>query len=237
MKVNRLVVLLLLLAACRSSPDPVSVIVECRGAMRNFMVDHDISAKASLDTFANRRHLYALGAMEDLKGEIQVFDGEPYLSRVFNGSLAFNGNFAGKAALLVYAEVPAWESFPVPGEVVSQAGLEAFIATTGRQHGLDPAAAFPFLLEGQAASVDWHVIDWPAGDTEHTHEKHRTSGLYGTLTDEPVEVLGFLSTSHTGIFVHHTTDVHMHLKTTDGRIAGHVDALSPGAGMVLKLPK
>ena len=32
---------------------------------------------------------------------------------------------------------------------------------------------FPFLIEGNASSLNWHVIDWKKGDTEHTHEKHQ----------------------------------------------------------------
>ena len=49
-------------------------------------------------------------------------------------------------------------------------------------------------------------------------------------------MLGFYSDSHHAIFTHHTTNMHMHVKTDNNEIAGHVDALVLGEGMILKLP-
>lgn len=49
-------------------------------------------------------------------------------------------------------------------------------------------------------------------------------------------MLGFYSDSHHAIFTHHTTNMHIHLKTIDNKIAGHIDGLELGKGMILKLP-
>jgi hypothetical protein len=49
-------------------------------------------------------------------------------------------------------------------------------------------------------------------------------------------VLGFYSNSHHAIFTHHTTNMHLHLKTLDNLLAGHIDDLILGEGMTLKLP-
>ena len=96
---------------------------------------------------------------------------------------------------------------------------------------------FPFLIEGSAKSFDWHVVDWKTGEMEHTHEKHKTSGLYGTLQDKQIEMLGFYSNTHHTIFTHRTTNLHIHVKTTDEEVAGHVDDFILGKGMTLKLPE
>ena len=95
---------------------------------------------------------------------------------------------------------------------------------------------FPFLIEGTPESFDWHVINWPEGDTEHSHEKHIKSGLNGSIESTPVEMLGFYSNAHHAIFTHHTTNMHIHVKTTDNSLAGHVDGLTLGTGMILKIP-
>lgn len=84
--------------------------------------------------------------------------------------------------------------------------------------------------------MKWHVIDWKEGDAEHTHEKHRNSGLNGTLIRESVEILGFYSGRHHGLFTHHTTNMHLHMKNSEGTIVGHVDGLTLKQGMELKLP-
>lgn len=38
------------------------------------------------------------------------------------------------------------------------------------------------------------------------------------------------------VFTHRTTNVHMHFKTKDKSLAGHIDDLKPGENMMLKLP-
>ena len=85
--------------------------------------------------------------------------------------------------------------------------------------------------------MDWHVINWKDGDTEHSHEKHITSGLNGTIKNQEATLLGFYSNSHHAIFTHHTTNMHIHMKLNNSEIAGHVDELILGQNMILKLPK
>lgn len=65
----------------------------------------DISAQADLTDFKNTQHFYALGAMENLKGEILILDSKPFISSVQDQELAISNSFDHKAALLVYASV------------------------------------------------------------------------------------------------------------------------------------
>ncbi|PKD44495.1 hypothetical protein [Rhodohalobacter barkolensis] len=52
--------------------------VEYYGALRATIQNGDISANADLADFIDREHLYALGAFENLKGEILILDGKSY---------------------------------------------------------------------------------------------------------------------------------------------------------------
>ncbi|MFT4569002.1 MAG: hypothetical protein ACI9FN_003972, partial [Saprospiraceae bacterium] len=63
------------------------------------------------------------------------------------------------------------------------------------------------------------------------------SGLYGIIENKEVNMLGFYFDSHHAIFTHHTTNMHIHMKLTNCKIAGHVDELKLGRNMTLKLPK
>jgi acetolactate decarboxylase len=56
------------------------------------------------------------------------------------------------------------------------------------------------------------------------------------MENTEVEMLGFYSDSHKAIFTHHTSNVHIHMRTVDDKLAGHVDDLILGDGMILKLP-
>ena len=58
------------------------------------------------------------------------------------------------------------------------------------------------------------------------------------LENSEVEIVGFFSTEHKGIFTHHDSNVHMHLITTDRKKMGHLDKVFFGNGsMKLYLPK
>lgn len=232
-----------LLFACNNSTDKSSdkatpsFEVKYFGALKDMMHKGDISAKADLSDLKTLDHVYALGALENLKGEIQIFDGQSFNTFVQDSAVQFDNTLDKKATLLVYASVPEWNSYPIPDEIKTYEQLETFIAETVKANNIDTERPFPFLMDGTPDSFSWHVINWPEGDTEHSHEKHVNSGLHGTQTDKEVELLGFYSNAHHAIFTHHTTNMHIHVKTKDGSLAGHLDGIELGAGMVLKLPK
>jgi acetolactate decarboxylase len=93
------------------------------------------------------------------------------------------------------------------------------------------------MIEGVISSVDWHIINWPEGDSEHSHIKHVNSGLSGALKDTPIKILGFYSKHHQAIFTHHTTYIHMHLLSNDNNIAGHIDDIIFNGNQILHLPE
>lgn len=210
--------------------------VAYKGALKNIMHKGDVSSKADLSTFKNREHFYAIGAFENLKGEIQIFDSAPFNTEVVDSVLSFDKSFDRKATLLVYATVSKWKSINIPNNIVTYKQLEVYVEQTAKENGINSNNPFPFLIEGTPKSFDWHVINWNDGDTEHSHKKHVNSGLHGTLNNRQVKMLGFYSNSHHAIFTHHTTNMHIHVKTTDNKIAGHVDNLTLEKGMILKLP-
>ena len=220
----------------KSDSEPVQFEVKYFGALKNMMHKGDISAQADLQDFKNTEHLYAIGALENLKGEIQIIDGISYNTMVSDSSISFDKTFNQKATLLVYATVDRWNTFEIPENIITYEQLEKHVASVAKDNGVDISEPFPFLIEGTAKSFDWHVINWKDGDTEHSHEKHVNSGLHGTIENREIELLGFYSDSHHAIFTHHTTNMHIHVKTGDNEIAGHVDGLTLGKGMILKLP-
>lgn len=227
------------LASCTETSSEVSAEkphqVHYMGALKNIMHKGDLSAQASLSDFETTEGLYALGAVENLKGEVQIFNGKPYISYVKGDSLRFDTTFERNATLLVYSHVQIWEEVEIPQTAHEYEAFEAFIAEQAAQRGIE--SPFPFLINGTAQNVSWHTINWPEGDTEHSHEKHIRSGLYGDLINYEVQMLGFYSDSHHAIFTHHTTNMHVHVKTADGTIAGHADGFTLGKDATLSLPK
>lgn len=229
-----IVFVLLFLFGC--TPYDQNIDVKYSGALRT-MMSGDLRATTSLDSLSKKEHLYVLGAFENLKGEIQIFDGKALNTTVVSKELVFDKTFDKKAALIVYAQVPDWLSIDIPNYVDSSTKLEKFIEEQANKNDIDTKKPLPFLIEGRVKSLSWHVINWKDGDTIHTHKKHKESGMNGVETNKEVEIIGFFSKSHKAVFTHHTTFLHMHFKNQDEELAGHVDDLELGGNMILKLPK
>jgi acetolactate decarboxylase len=237
MKYIIIVLIVISTTACGSDNKETKLFkVEYNGALKIMMREGDISAKADLAVFENKKHFYALGALENLKGEIQIFDSKPFNTMLIDSTLTFDNSFNKKATLLVYASVSKWKSINIPNNILTYKQLESYIEQSAKENKIKINEPYPFLIEGTLKSFDWHVINWKDEDTEHSHEKHINSGPHGTINNRQVELLGFYSDSHHSIFTHHTTNMHIHVKTVDLKIAGHVDGLTLGKGMILKLP-
>jgi acetolactate decarboxylase len=230
--------LIIIMTSCSVSNDK-QVEVHHYGALKNMMHKGDLSSKVTLDELKDINHLYALGAVENLKGEVLILDGIPSISYVKRNdslkTMMIDSSFEKNACLLVIASVEEWKSINIPNTVVTYDDFEIFVEKIAAENGVNTDEPFPFMIEGIAKSFDWHVIDWPEGDSEHSHDKHIHSGLYGTLENQAVEMLGFYSNKHHAIFTHHTTNMHVHVKSD--KATGHADSFTLGENMILKLSK
>ncbi|MGK0379273.1 acetolactate decarboxylase [Patiriisocius sp. Uisw_017] len=225
----------LIVLSCQSNEKrTIKTEVKYSGALRTIM-SGNIQSTISLDSLSNKENLYAIGAIENLKGEIQIFDSKPSSSSVVNDVVKIDDSYDVNASLLVYSQVQEWNTFQTDKNQ-TKSELETKIYELAQSNNIDVDKPFPFLIEGNVSSLDWHVINWKDGDMVHNHKKHKESGLNGTLTNSEVVILGFYSTKHKAIFTHHTTNMHMHFKTIDNSLAGHVDDVVISE-VQIKLPK
>ena len=196
------------------------------GAQRDVLAG-GIGGLVDLRTLAGRAHLYAVGPLEGCGGEVSVFDGVASIARVVDGRPVVATGFDHRACFLVYSEVAAWREEPLDAAVADGALVEA-IAARAAAAGL--TAPFPFRVRGRAAYARLHILDKRDGQP-HTPERHEAAKVRFTVTEEAVVVVGFYSTAHRGIFTPADADVHMHLKTADDRLSGHLERirLVPGA--------
>ncbi len=222
---NKAILGFLMLLLCSCLQDKSSYTVKHHGALINIM-GGNLEATVSLDSIP-KDHLYALGAIENLKGEIQIFNGDSFISQTKNSNdVNIIKDTNHKASLLVYAQVEEWTSPQLLDSFSTSQELEQQIKTIALEKGIDVNRPFPFLLEGSVKEMKWHVINWPDNDLIHTHKKHQESGAHGLINNRTVKILGFYSEKHKAVFTHHSTFLHMHFKTDDDPIiAGHVDHL------------
>ena len=205
------------------------------GAQRD-VLGGDVSGKIALATLTAVPHLYALGPRESLCGEVTVFDGVPSIARVAGGGLLIDASFDHRACFLVYAAVAEWDDATCSEPLSGFPAIEAAVVAAARECGIDVGAPFPFRVTGLAERLVLHVLDKRDG-LPHTPERHEHAKVRFAVSGETVEAIGFFSTAHRGIFTPKDDNVHMHVRTTDGRLSGHLDELALSADALLWLPR
>lgn len=179
-------------------------------------------------------HLYGLGPLEGLRGEVSIFGSVPSIARIEQDMVVTASSWRARACFLVWAQVPAWfeRSFAGSKEAIPAGldGIEREVVALAREAGLDPERPLPFRVRATAVEATLHVLDKRDG-LAHNPERHEQAKVRRTLEHVPVELVGFYSRQHRGIFTPGESNVHVHLQTEDGRISGHLEAiwLAPGA--------
>lgn len=196
--------------------------VKIVGAMRNVMLNGQLYGTISLDTISNKDHLYGLGPVEYLTGEIVILDGKSYVSTVRSDStMQVEETYNIKAPFFGYANIERWNTQLFPDTVYNLQHLERYLD----QITQSSTRPFMFLIRGTADHAAIHVMNLPPGlNVNSPAEAHKWQTTY-FLTNEEVEIVGFFSTEHQTIFTHHDTYLHMHLITADKRKMGHLEDL------------
>ena len=71
-----------ILTSCTSTEQRNDNTVYVVGAMKNVMWEGQLFGTIDLDTLSNKEHLYGLGPVEYLSGELLIIDGKSYRSTV-----------------------------------------------------------------------------------------------------------------------------------------------------------
>jgi acetolactate decarboxylase len=225
-------VLLILFASLISSPVPEVKVV---GALRNIMMDSDLSAHLNLDTLDKTR-LYGLGPIAGLKGELMIIDGKVYSTAKDGDALSSQENKVSLASMLVYSTVHHWKAITLTTPVNDYKGLEELVKQMAEKNGYDVEKPFAFRVKATAQKATYHVIDWKE-KVEHTSDNHKQFAFTGTFTEKPVELLGFYSKHHKGVFTHHTTNMHIHVFERSSGTVGHLDEVQVDGALTLYLPE
>jgi acetolactate decarboxylase len=205
------------------------------GTQRN-VLQGDISGHIALTSLSGLQNLYAEGPAERLQGEVSIFDSVPSISRITDGAIRVDTDFEINACFLVYAQVNAWRSVTIPTAIGDEAILETYIVKVASELGIDVSQPFPFLINAIPQRATFHVLDKRDG-LPHNAELHEKAKVRFVLQREPVEVIGFYSNRHRGIFTPGDANVHMHVKSADGRVSGHLEKIQFERGATLAVPR
>jgi len=204
--------------------------VKVVGAMKEVMWKGKLSGTIDLDTLSNKQHLFGLGPVEYLAGEILIIDGKAYRSTVLTDStMKVEETYAIKAPFFAYANIMNLTQVILPDSIQSAQQLEQFLERTTKKQ--NRPVLFRFTGEIEQATI--HVVNLPKGSTVTSPDEAHQGQRNFVLTHQLVEIVGFFSTAHKGIFTHHDTYLHMHLITSDRQKMGHQDEVRFKKGTIM----
>lgn len=203
--------------------------------MRDVIMSGKRDAVLDLRTLNKKSHLYGLGPIEGLTGEVTIIDGKPALSRIGADHLPHvTESYDVGVPFFVWAEVDSWRTITIPSTVTSSEELEKFIGETASKFSLDKA--FPFLVTGKLKLVNYHVVN-AKPDTPAGMEAHKQIQVPFDLKQSTVTLVGFWSNQHRGVFTPMDSNMHVHFQSADNIASGHVQHLElSGNENTLHLP-
>ncbi|HMG20855.1 MAG TPA: acetolactate decarboxylase [Kofleriaceae bacterium] len=204
------------------------------GELRAMMHEGRTEARVAIAPLLATPHLYAVGAVAGMRGEITVVDGAAWLALGDrDAGRASPGPGDAGAALLVASHVTDWTRVTI-AEDIAFAELDRRIEALAAAAGIDVEQPFAFLIEGRLTDARWHVLAGPPGAGSHDHTEGAVTGEQAALDGT---LVGFFSKHHEGVFTHMGQHVHAHLVNPSMKLAAHADRFAIRAGSVLALPR
>jgi len=204
------------------------------GEMRRMFTQQDIRPNVDLSRLNTNAHLYAIGPVAGLQGEITVLDSQVFVSKVVGARSVVDLEPKVKSVFLVYASVPAWRSVALPTNVVTEPDLATFL-----QSQLPANTRSAFQVHGTALRARYHIQNYHGKAKDLTHEAHDKAKVFFGLTNVPVELVGFFTNREDdgGTFVHQGQTTHIHLISKDCRHMGHLESIQLAPKSTLLLPE
>jgi acetolactate decarboxylase len=208
------------------------------GEMKQLHQKGFAAATVNLDTL-QKDHLYALGPVAHLQGEVFAWDGKVFvasLSKEQKRPFVSKNPEAVSTIFLVYTYVSKWDTIKLHLKTTNLNELVREIEFNAHVHGLDTSKPFPFLMLGAFSKAKGHIVfaDTPTSQIKPgTLERYKH---YYDFNSQKVQLLGFYSSHHQGVFTHHGSKLHIHYRMFNKYEAGHLDEISfDGSKTVLLL--
>ena len=186
------------------------------GNLSELMHEGKVFGRVGLDTL-EKENLYGLGAIEGLKGELLMLNGQSYTAKADSTGLILSQTDSVKAALWVQARVLKWDTLNMSSTEDLSGILEAELSprTKGK--------ASPFLILARPKQLNYHVLNFQGEKPDARN--HKQGSLTGGVSDQDVIILGFYAHNAEGIYTHKGSKTHLHFISESLNVCGHVDKL------------
>jgi acetolactate decarboxylase len=234
---NRLIIftIFILVLGCKGSGNQTPI--KIYGELFSIMHEGERDGQVSLVEILQDDHVYAVGAMEGLLGEVIIWDNQVLINRATKGenpTIQTVIHEKDSALLLVTAQIEKWQNLELK-ESASMSSIDAVIKKYANNNGINTHKPFPFLIDGVFEFVEWHIIDAP--EPGGSHDEHMASSWSRKDYKINGKILGFYSEHHQTIFTHYSSFTHMHVLFEKENLSGHVDDINIERQWILSVPE
>lgn len=212
------------------------------GDRTKMLSEGDLSASVRLSAVPDGPGSVAVGPVAGLRGEVTMVDGALFVSTMEAGAqvvAAPDPEDVG-AVFLAYGRADAWQRVEIPQRAEGLDGIEALVRDAAEAGGVPtgPGEGFPFVIEGRAERLGYHVIFAGGHGGSHDHAAHKRAKVPFEANGREVRIAGvFVPKEAVGRVTHPGRRTHLHVIVGEAEGAGHVDAVAMAPGAVLYLPR
>jgi acetolactate decarboxylase len=190
-----------------------------------------------LDTITDKAHLFGIGPLGRMQGEITILDGKPLGASVgSDGNGIVRVGWKMEAPFFVFAQVEQWQTFRFDIDTRNLNDIQKAVADIAVKNGYDISVPFPFRLVGKIAELTTHIV-MPRSEEIQGFQPNKKQADFMSRNQEG-ELVGFYSERHQGVYTSKDSFIHVHFVSQDHTIMGHVDKIQTDkASLTLYLPK
>ena len=219
MKILLALSLTLLFVSCNKFRNSSSI--EVVGQMRDVMWKGDLAGKISTDSLSDP-NAYGLGPIEYLSGEVLLFEGQTFISKVID-SVTHQVTQANsiKAPFFVYSKETHLNAISVVPSELSLKSTEELIDSLY----FDYDKPLLIRIDGVFKDITLHSVNLPEGSPVSSPDQAHQGLTQYSYKNLSGSIVGFFSRNHKAIFTHHDSFFHAHFISNDRSVMGHVDSV------------
>lgn len=189
--------------------------------MRDVMWKGDLSGKISTDSLS-RPNAYGLGPIEYLKGEVLLFEGQTFISKVIDSAVHRVAPVSAvKAPFFVYSKESNLNSISLAPSELSLKSIEELIDSLY----FDYDKPLLIRIDGVFKDISVHSVNLPEGRSVSSPDQAHEGLTQFSYKNISGSIVGFFSRKHKAIFTHHDSFFHAHFISDDRSVMGHVDSV------------
>jgi len=187
--------------------------------MRDVMWKGDLKGKIATDSL-NNKETYGLGPIEFLKGEIVVFEGQSYVSKVVDSiSHKVSKVPSVSAPFFVYSSNSDLKIVKFNLKNYTLKELEEYVNLVYKDYDQ------PLLIriDGIFENIKVHSVNLPEGKKVSSPDEAHQGLTQYDFKNISGSLIGFFSRHHKAVFTHHDSFFHAHFISEDREVLGHID--------------